>query len=162
RSGGVTMKSRLDRRALKKLQPGKKIAEHGIIAERLAGGDLRYLVNIMVDGRRIHRVIGLDSAGVTLTQCERFIEKVRTNAREGRLSLPKGRKLALTFANAAADYIERLKADGGKNIAIKERQIRMYLSPSLGAMRLDAITDFTIGQYKKRRTDAGAAAGTVN
>jgi integrase len=156
------MKSRLVRRSLQKLQPGKKIAEGGIIAKRLADGDLRYSVNVMVDGRRIHRVIGLDSAGVTLTQCKTFVEKARTDAREGRLSLPKGRKLALTFANAAADYIERLKADGGKNIAIKARQIRMYLSPSFGAMRLNAITDFTIGQYKKQRTDAGAASGTVN
>ena len=86
----------LDRPSIRRLKPGEKITEHGITAERLVDGDLRYSVNIMVDGRRIHRVIGKESDGVTRTQCEEFIES-RTDARAGRLSLPKGRKLALTF-----------------------------------------------------------------
>jgi integrase len=116
----------------------------------------------MVDGRRIHRVIGVESEGVTRTQAEEFIERVRTDARAGRLSLPKGRKLALTFGTAAVDYLDRLKQDGGKNIKIKERQLRMYLSPFFATMRLDAVTSFTIGQYRKRRIDAGAASATVN
>jgi integrase len=50
----------------------------------------------------------------------------------------------------------------GKNIGIKQRQIRMYLVPAFGSMRLDAITDFTIGQYRERRLEAGAAPATVN
>ena len=60
-------------------------------------GDGRYTVNIMVDGQRIHRVIGKESEGVTRKQAEEFIEKVRTDARQGRLNLPKGRKLTLGF-----------------------------------------------------------------
>jgi hypothetical protein len=47
----------------------------------------------MVDGQRIHRVIGRESDGTTRTQAEDFIEKVRTEARHGRLNLPKGRKM---------------------------------------------------------------------
>ena len=83
--------SRLDRPAIRKLQPGEKITEHGITAERLADGDLRYSVNVMVDGLRIHRVIGKEKEGVTRTQAEEFIEQVRTDARSDRLSLPKRR-----------------------------------------------------------------------
>ena len=56
--------SRLDRLAVRKLEPGEKITEHGITVERLANGDLRYSVNVMVDGLRIHRVIGKESDGV--------------------------------------------------------------------------------------------------
>ena len=56
--------SRLDRPAIRRLRPGERITEHGIIAEQLANGDLRYSVNVMVDGLRIHRVIGKASDGV--------------------------------------------------------------------------------------------------
>ncbi len=80
--------TRLDRPSIRRLKPGKRITEHGICAERLADGDLRYSVNIMVDGQRIHRVIGRESEHVTRTQAEQFIAKAQSEAREGRLSLP--------------------------------------------------------------------------
>src|SRR5712675_41971 len=152
----------LDRPSIRRLTPGGKITEHGITAERLADGDLRYSVNVMVDGKRIHRVVGKTSDGVTRTQCEDFVEKVRTEARTDRLSLPKGRKLALTFGAAADNYIKRLEEGAGKNIAIKRRQLRMYLKPFFGAMRLDAIASYTVDRYKKKRIDAGAANATIN
>ena len=154
--------SQLDRPAIRRLQPGEKIAEHGITAARLADGDLRYTVAIMVDGRRIHRVIGKESDRVTRTQCEEFVEQARSDARRGALNLPKGRKLAFTFAAAGADYVKRLEQANGRNVAIKRRQLRMYLAPFFGTMRLDAITAFAIEKYKKRRLDSGAAAATVN
>ena len=154
--------SRLDRTAVRRLQPGEKIAEHGITVERLADGDLRYSVNVMVNGRRIHRVIGRQSDGTTRTQCEEFIASAQTEARAGRLSLPKGRKLTLTFATAADAYVKRIEEGGGKNLRIKRRQLQMYLKPYFGTMRLDDITGFTVEKYKKRRLDQGAAAATVN
>jgi hypothetical protein len=141
--------SNLDRRSIRRLKPGERITEHGITAECLADGDLRYSVAVMVDGKRIHRVVGKASDGVTRTQCEDFIEKVRTEARTGRLSLPTGRKLALTLGAAADHYIERLEEGAGKNIAIKSRQLRMHLKPFFGDMRLDAISSFTVDRYKK-------------
>jgi hypothetical protein len=153
--------TRLDRPSIRRLQPGARIAEHGVIAERLADGDLRYSINIMVDGRRVHRVIGREREGVTRTQCEEFIEKARSEARAGRLSLPRGRKLALTFSAAADAYTRRLGDSGGKNIKTKRRQLRMYLKPYFGVMRLDAITDFSIEKYKKRRLDQRAAEATA-
>jgi len=154
--------SRLTRRAVRQLEVGRKITENGIAAEKLINGDVRYSVNIMVDGKRIHRVIGKESDGITRTQCEEFVEQARTDARAGRLSLPKGRKLALTFSAAADDYVKRLEESGGKNIKTKRRQLRMYLKPYFGATRLDAISSFTIEKYKKRRLNQTAAEATVN
>lgn len=154
--------SRLGRLAARKLRIGEKITEHGITAERLVDGDIRYIVNVMIDGHRIHRVIGRESDGVTRTQCEEFIATAQTDARAGRLSLPKGRKLSLTFVAAADAYIKRLEEGAGKNIRIKRRQLGMYLKPFFGTMRLDAITSFTVNRYKKQRRDAGAANATIN
>jgi integrase len=153
---------RLDRAAIRKLNRGKRITEHGITIERLADGDLRYSVNIMVDGNRVHRVIGRESEGVTRTQAEAFIEHARTDARANRLNLPKGRKLALTFNIAAVDYIERLDQENGKNLVAKRRQLRMYLSRNFGSTRLDGISSFAIERYKKQRLDDDATPGTIN
>jgi hypothetical protein len=46
-----------------------------------------FTVDVMVDGQRLHRVIGRESDGTTRTQAETFIEKVRRDAREGRLQI---------------------------------------------------------------------------
>jgi integrase len=153
--------SRLDRPAIRRLGPGQKITEQGITVERVAG-DLRYTVNVMVDGKRVHRVVGRESEGVTRTQCEEFIEQAKTESRANRLNLPKGRKLALTFSAASADYLDRLRSGNGKNLIAKQRQLRMYLTPFFGSMRLGAISGFTIEKYKKHRLDRAAAPGTVN
>src|SRR5205085_3563347 len=114
------------------------------------------------DGRRVHRVIGREADGVTRSQCEEFIERARTEARSGRLNLPKGRKLALSFGIACNDYLARLEQTNGKNLVAKRRQSRLYLKPYFGSMRLDSISNFTIEQYKKQRLKQGAAAATVN
>jgi integrase len=172
--------SRLDRLTIRKLRPGNSITEHGITVECLGDGDLRYSVNIMVDGKRVHRVIGRVSEGVTRTQAEEFIAQARTDARTGRLNLPNGRKLALTFGAAASKYLALLEEEGGKNLIAKRRHLRQlerrsastephrrkipkgYLIEFFGPMRLDSITQFAIKKYRKIRLNQGAAAGTVN
>jgi integrase len=148
--------ARLTSAALKQLAVGGKISEGGITAERSDAG-FRFSVNVMVDGRRVHRR-GLGS----LTQAREFLDQAKADARRDRLNLPKGRKLALSFAAAADDYLRRLEETGGKNLVPKRRQLRLYLVPYFGTMRLDAITGFTVEKYKKRRRDEGAAAATVN
>ncbi|MEG3166410.1 tyrosine-type recombinase/integrase [Sphingomonas sp. PB2P19] len=154
--------ARLTRPAIRALPPGGKLAEHGIVAERQANGDVRYTVNVMVDGVRIHRVVGRESEGVTREQAERAIESFRTKAREGRLDLPTGRKAHQTFAEAADEYIKRLEESDGKNVKIKKRQLRMYLKPALGKERLDKLSEFGLKKYRKARTTAGASEATVN
>lgn len=152
----------LTRSEIRKMKTGVNRTEHGINVARLKDGDIRYSVNVMVDGQRIHRVIGRDSEGVTRTQCEYFIEHKRTEAREGRLSLPKGRKTYLTFSQASSVYLNRLVETGGKNIKTKQRQLELYLKPFFKEQRLDTISSFTVDRYKNQRLGIGARNGTVN
>ena len=91
---------KLTRAAMRKLPKEQRITEQGITFERLTNGDGLFTVNIMVDRRRIHRTIGRESEGVTRSTAEEFIAKARQEAREGRLNLPKRRKVALTLAAA--------------------------------------------------------------
>ena len=154
--------TKLTRPSIRSMKVREKITEHGITAQRLTNGDTRYSVNVMVDSQRIHRVIGRESEGVTRTQCEEVIETKRTEAREGRLSLPKGRKTHRSFSQAAGDYIIRLEETNGKNTKTKRRQLSLYLKPFFDKQRLDAITSFTVERYKKLRQEAGATDGTIN
>lgn len=154
--------ARLTRPAIRALAIGEKLSEHGIVAERQRNGDVRYTVNIMVDGQRIHRVIGRESEGVTREQAERSIETFRTKAREGRLDLPTGRKAHMTFAEAADEYEKRLEDSDGKNLKPKKQHLRDHLKPALGRERLDKITEFGLKKYRKARREAGASDATVN
>ena len=124
--------NRLHRLSVRSLSSGDKITEHGITAERMENGDTRYSVNIMVDGERIHRVIGRESENVTRTQCEAFISQARADAREGRLNLPTGRKVALSFSAASEHYMRLLEETGGKGLAEKKAHLRLYFVPVLG------------------------------
>lgn len=152
----------LTRNNIRALEPGQSISEHGIQAARLSNSDIRYAVNIMIDGQRVHRTIGRESEGVTRTQAEEFISSARNKVREGRLDLPSNRKISLTFSSAADDYIVRLNETGGKNIEKKSQHIKDHLKPFFRNQPLDKLTDFTVGRYSKRRSESGAKAGTIN
>lgn len=158
----MAMFQKLTRPNLRKLAPGQKLIENGIAFERLPNGDGIYTVNIMVDRVRIHRVIGRESEGTTRTQCETFIESTRTAAREERLALPSGRKVALTFPEAAKEYLTKLEEIGGKGIDRKKCQLDLHLKPFFRQKALSKITSFDLERYKKNRIDAGASFATVN
>lgn len=144
------------------LKPGESLAEHGVVVERTAKGDLRYRVNIMVDGARIHRTIGKASEGVTRETVEQAIETFRTDARAGRLSLPTGRKLHRTVAQAAEEYLDRLRHSDGKNLVPKQRHLRARLVPFFDGERLDRVSDYKLAQYVRSRRAEGASPATVN
>ncbi|RNC71827.1 MAG: site-specific integrase [Desulfuromonadales bacterium] len=150
---------KLTRPAMRKLMPGAKINEHGITFERLGNGDGVFTVNIMVDGQRIHRVIGRESDGTTRTQAEEFIEKVRRDAREDRLALPKGRKIALSFEEAAEKYLHKLEEEGGNDLAAKRRRLNQHLVPFFGGIPLSKISAFDVERYKKQRSQEKAIPG---
>jgi len=152
----------LDRMALRKLKPGDKCTEHGITFERLADGDGRYTINIMVDGIHVHRVMGKESEGVTREQAEDFIEQARTEARQGRLKLPKGRKVVVGFAQAAQLYLDKLVQEGGKDIEKKRYRLHYHLVPFFKHQPLVKVTTFDIDRYKKQRLEAGASPGSIN
>jgi integrase len=154
--------TKLTRPNIRKTRPGQQINEHGITFFRQTDGDGRYTVNIMVDGQRIHRVIGNESDGVTRKQAEDYIQKVRTESREGRLNLPKGRKLTLGFREAADRYLVKLAQEGGKDINSKKRRLKHHLKPFFANKPLSKISTFDIERYKKKRQDEEAANGTIN
>ncbi|HMU20667.1 MAG TPA: site-specific integrase [Sphingorhabdus sp.] len=159
---------KLTRPAVRNLEIGKRIAEHGIVAERTNAGDIRYSVNIMSDGRRIHRVIGRESEGVTREQAERAIEKFRTEAREDRLDLAPKRKTHRTFAEGAKEYLTAIEAATGPqdrgfaDIVNKRRNLDQHLVPALGKHRLDKISEIAVKGYSRNRIASGASVATVN
>ena len=152
----------LTRANMRVLAAGESLHEHGIVFDRLTNGDGRFRVNAMVDGVRVHRVVGLESDGMTREQVESYIEKIKTEAREDRLNLPKGRKLALTLGEAAQNYLRRLDEEGGKDLKKKRTRLEQHLIPILGKKPLDAVTTSELEKFKKQRLDAGARPATVN
>lgn len=154
--------NRLTRDAARKLKPGERLTEHGIIAECLKNGDVRYSVNIMCDGHRVHRVIGRDSEGVTRQQAEEAIEQFRTDARADRLDLPTGRKRHRTLAESWEDYLTRLEETDGRDLVNKRRHLKLHLVPQLGGERLDKITNFRLLHYRTRRKAEGASIAEIN
>ena len=80
--------NKLTRTAMRKLAPGESLSEHGITFDRLPNGDGRFTVHFMTDGQRIHRVVGRELDGTTLTQAQEFIQKARQDAKHHRLALP--------------------------------------------------------------------------
>ncbi|OEU77539.1 MAG: integrase [Desulfuromonadales bacterium C00003107] len=151
--------SKLNRSCMRKLKPGEEIREHGITFVRLVCGDGRFTVSIMVDGQRIHRMIGRESDGTTRTQAVEFIAKVRRDAREDRLALPKRRKVALSFKAAGEKYIEKLAEEGGKDIKAKRRRLHQHLIPFFGNTPLSKISTFDIERYKQKRSRTKAIPG---
>ena len=134
----------LTRPNIRKTKVGQKITEHGICFERLANGDGKYSVNIMVDGQRIHRVIGRESERTTRTQAEQYISDIKNDAKHRRLNLPKGRKVTLSFREAAIEYIKRLKSTGGKDIRAKSKRLELHLIPFFGNKSVDGITTLDV------------------
>ena len=155
---------KLTRPKMRKLAVGERLTEAGISFERTADGDGVFTINIMADGQRIHRVVGRESDGTTITQAVDFIASVRNDAKHDRLSLPKGRKVALSFRDAAAKYFERLKESGGRNLRAKKFQLRLHLVPFFGDIPLSKIGTFDIERYKRQRQQGKDAVkpGTVN
>ncbi len=151
--------TKLTRPAMRKLKPGDTMNEHGITFERLANNDGVFTVNVMVDGQRIHRVIGRESDGTTRTQAEEFIEKVRRDARDDRLALPKGRKIALSFKEAGGKYLKKQEEEGGKDLDAKRRRLNQHLIPFFGDMPLSKVTSFDVERYKKQRSQEKAISG---
>lgn len=154
--------NRLTQTNLRALKAGQSLMEHGIIAARHPSGDLSWRVNVMVDGRRYNRSVGKESDGVTRTQAEQLIEKFRTEAREGRLNLPKGRKTAIGFEEGADNYIKILTETGGKNLKPKGQHLRQHLKPYFTTSRLDQIDSVMVDRYRARRRATGASEATIN
>ena len=116
----------------------------------------------MVDGKRIHRVVGKESRGTTRTQAEDYINKLYNEAKEDRLNLPKGRKNSLNFSQAFNQYIEVIEQTNGKDIRNKKHRFKNHLESFFGKLPLSRLNEVAIAGYKKQRTDEGASIATIN
>ncbi len=154
--------NKLTRANQRALSSGGKLSEHGIDFEKLPNGDGRYTISVMVDGRRIHRVLGKESEGVTRLEAEELIAKLRTDARQGRLHLTKGRKLVLSFREAAEKYLQKQREEGGKNYRRKEGELQRNLIPFFAGTPLDQISTSEIERYKKSRSEKNFKNSTIN
>jgi integrase len=157
--------SKITRSKVRALPRGESVTENGMSFKRLADGDGLFSINVMVDGKRIHRNIGRESDGTTRTTAEEFLAKVRSEARERRLKLPKRRKVALTVAAATPLYLESLRQEGGKDIERKGQKLNVHIIPFLGDRPVSEITTSDIDRYKKHRLSqhiSGRADGSSN
>ena len=146
---------------VKALPPREKLSEHGVVVQRTVKGDLIWRAAIMVDGKRIHRTVGKASDGVTRGHVEAAIETWRTHEREGRLNLPTGRKTRQSFAEAAGDYLRKMKETGGRDLLNKERHIRQQLVPYFGRNPINAVSSIEVQRYSVVRSKVAKKA-TVN
>ncbi len=154
--------SKLTKSNCAKLEIGKMIVENGIVYEKTKNNDGRFSINICVDGKRIHRVVGYESDGTTRTQVENIISQIKNDAKNDRLNLPKNRKTHLKFVEASQIYIQCLKETGGKSIEKKEQQLRMYLVPFFKNYIVSEIQTFDIERYKKERSQTSISKSTIN
>lgn len=153
---------KITRNNQRKLEFGNKLEEHGITFERLNNCDARYSINIMVDGQRIHRVIGKESEGVTRQHVEDIIAKLRNDARHSRLNLPKSRKITFSFKEAAEKYLSKQNIEGAKNIKAKQYMLKLHLIPFFNNIPLNKISSLDIERYKKFRLENKVKQTTVN
>lgn len=156
----MTAFSKLTRPRLRALEAGESISEHGITFTRLASGDGRWSVNVMVNRVRHHQVVGTESEGFTRTQAEELIARLKAGKRERAHGIRKAR--AVSVREAGRLYLEHLVATGGRDVVKKRQRLEQHLFPALGGLQLSALTQTDLRRYSTARTAAGAAPATVN
>lgn len=159
----MTAFAKLTRTGMRGLQPGQSISEHGITYTRLAGGDGRWTVNVMVNRRRHHQVVGLESEGYTRTQAEDLVATLKAAKRADAHGVSGSRRPAsMTVASAAADYLDYLAKHDGKDLDSKRRRFQQHLTPHLGGRQVARLTDDDWLAYVATRKAEGASPGTIN
>lgn len=152
--------ARLTRPALRALEPGKSISEHGITFTRLPSGDGRWSVNVMVNRTRHHRIVGTEREGFTRTQAEELVASLKAGKRERAHGIRKTK--AVSFAEAARLYLDHLTATGGKDVPKKRQRLALHLTRYLGSVQLGSLTQGDLKRFRTARLAEGAAAATIN
>ena len=141
----------LTRAKMRSLKPKQKLQEHGIIFTRLQNNDGKFSICITVDHQRIHRVVGNESEGSTREEAEEYISKLKIEAKENRLNLPKARKTFPNFKEIALRYLNKLKLHGDKDLKKKEARLKLHIIPFFALIPLYKITTSEIEEYKQKR-----------
>lgn len=159
----MTAYAKLTRSSLRGLQPGQSISEHGITYTRLAGGDGRWTVNVMVNRRRHHQVVGLESEGYTRTQAEDLVATLKAAKRTDAHGVTGSRRPAsMTIRQAADEYLTYLALHNGKDIQAKRMRFREHLTPHMGGKAAARLSADDWLAYVGKRLSEGASPSTVN
>ena len=149
---------RLVKPLLRKLKPGESVSEHGIVYRRTAN-DGRWSINVMIDRRRYHQVIGFESAGYTRKQAEDAIARIKAGIDEG---AHRRSRSSVRIAQAAVDYLEYLGQHDGKDIKAKTMRFKEHLVPHLGHLQVAKFGDDDWLSYVARRKSELANPATIN
>ncbi|ROU09428.1 hypothetical protein D9T17_00965 [Lysobacter enzymogenes] len=148
---------------MRALKPGASINEHGIVYTKLANGDGRWTVNVMVARARHHQVVGLESEGYTRTQAEEVVAKLKAQKRAAAHGVAGSKQVAPRSVKAAAeDYLEYLEKHDGKDIATKRMRFKEHLTPHLGILSVARLTSDDWLAYVTIRKGEGAGPATIN
>lgn len=149
------------RSELRKLRPGERVYDRGVVYERLEG-DGRWSVDVVVAKQRHRFVVGCESEGFTLTQARDVIASLKARKRERRHGVPAGNARTITFKDAAALYEAHMRDTGGKDRDKKAQRLALHLVPKLGALPFAGITFADLKRYRTKREAEGAKVSTVN
>jgi integrase len=155
--------SNLSRARLRKLGVGESVSSRGVTYTRLANGDGRWSVNVMVRRVRHHIVVGLESEGYTLTQCTDVIAGLKAKKRELEHGVvaPKHRTRH-SIKQAAKSYLTFLEEHGGKDIEGKRGRFDRHICRLLGDIAVHRLTEQDWARYVAQRSNEGATSATIN
>jgi integrase len=151
-----------DRADIQALQPGQSVTVEGVEVLRTADGDLKFLLNAKIEGRRRHELIGFASERMTFQKARAHVERVRTEARQRRLRLPQGKERPLRIRSLGDQYLAKLAAVGGKDMRKKRERLRLHIYPALGTEPLMELTTDRLAEYRQQRLAEGASQATIN
>jgi integrase len=105
-----------------------------------------YVLNIQVDGERIHRAVGK-----TLKEAREAEAKIRARARDRRLLGQKGRRL-VPFDRAAREYLDHVKDTlSSRTYELEETDYRVHLEPYFKFIHVSEISNDTLKDYQKKK-----------
>lgn len=159
----MTAFAKLTRAGMRGLKAGQSLSEHGITYTRTGSGDGRWSVNVMVNRRRHHQVVGLESEGYTRTQAEDLVSSLKAakrSAAHGVAGSRQGRPQSIS--QAAEDYLSYLATHDGRDLVAKRMRFDQHLVPHLGQKQVARLTDDDWMAYVGKRKGEGASPATIN
>jgi integrase len=98
---------------------------------------------------------------VSKTMAKEQLARQKAEVIEGRLN-PKRSRKSPTFRQFAQEYLDWGRATKKPTTVLRNQKSIEVLMPLLGPKKLNAITPWSIEQFKKRRREAGLQPATIN
>ncbi|MEB3205902.1 MAG: site-specific integrase [Vampirovibrionales bacterium] len=154
--------TKLNAAAMKVLPPNKRIVEHGIIYEKNDRGEGRFEICISIQNKRLHRCVGREADGITRRHAEALIERLKTDARQGKLNPEEKKAQPLLFEVAFEQYLTHVEQSGITTAYKKRQQYRDYLLPCFKGLGLNKLSAFEIERLKHFGKEKGLSVASIN